>query len=112
MTETTKLCRVEVFVNTPLLTGWLVCDTGPADLFLAVHTFRKWRRRIQRKHTAGALMKGSGVRVRLCVPSTDGTYLVLAEWHKGDKNTVYDAPPRVARRAHATNAARAKARQL
>jgi hypothetical protein len=95
-----------------MLTGWLVCDAGPSDLFLAVHTFRKWRRRIQRKHTAGALMKGSGVRVRLCAQACGTTQLVLAEWHKGDKSTVYDAPPRVARRSHATNAARAKARQL
>jgi hypothetical protein len=95
-----------------MLTGWLVCDAGPCDLFIAIHIFRKWRRRIQRKHTAGALMKGSGVRVRLDAQAWGNVPLVLAEWHKGDKSTLYDAPPRVARRAHATNAARAKARQL
>lgn len=101
------LCRVELYVNTPMLTGWLACDERPASVFQAVHTFRKWRRRIQRKHTIGALMKGSGVRMRLCasVVLIREDAAILAEWHKGDKNKVYDAPARQrrARKRKVTN---------
>ena len=87
-------CRVEVYVNTPLLTDWLACDKGPADLFAAVHLYRKWRNRIEARLTAGGLMKGSGVRLRLAEPYIKGSEpVVLAEWHKGVKGQVYNGGP-------------------
>jgi hypothetical protein len=86
--------RVEIYVNTPLLTGWLVADKGPGKLMTGIAVFRMWQRRISQRRTVGALMKGSGVRLRLSEPYIKASEpVVLAEWHTGDKGHVYDGGP-------------------
>jgi len=86
--------RVEIYVNTPMLTGWLAADTGPRKLLDAIATYRMWVARISRRRTVGALMKGSGVRLRLSEPYIKATEpVVLSEWHTGDKGHVYSGGP-------------------